>query len=78
MNSVYDGDIKGMWLGISCVVGKISASLLGLSVVTSIVTGERAPGALVLLGITGAVIITEVLKFSRGLQGGETGTGGRF
>lgn len=77
-NALHDGDVKGVWFGISAVTAKLSAGLLVLSMSTALFTGEGLdvwPFALILLI---AALVTEVLKFSGGLQGGETGTGGRF
>lgn len=77
-NALHDGDVKGIWLSISAITAKLSAGLLVLSMGSALFTGEGLdfwPFALILLL---AAIVTEVLKFSGGLQGGETGTGGRF
>lgn len=78
MNSVYDGDLLGMWLASSCLFGKFAGIFLSVSLVLRIITGEGLPGSWLLTGVLGIVGVTETLKFSRGMQGGETGTGGRF
>lgn len=77
-NSIYDRDLKGIWLASSGNVAKLCGGVLGLSVVLKVVTGEGlGVWPLCLLGL-GSALVTEVLKISGGMQGGDTGTGGRF
>ena len=66
------------------VVVQVSVPIIGVSLLTKLVTGEGLPGValgalegLAYLGFVAAVV-TEVIKFAQGMQGGETGTGGRF
>lgn len=79
-----DGDGKGVWFVLSPSVIKVSVPIIGVSLLTKLITGEGLPGAalgalegLAYLGFASAAI-TEVVKFAQGMQGGETGTGGRF
>ena len=77
-NSIYDGDVKGIWLSSSGNVVKVCAAVLGLSIVLKIVTGDGlSVWPLCAVGLFSG-LITEVLKISGGMQGGDTGTGGRF
>ncbi len=79
-----DGDVSGMWFVLSPSVIKLSAPVIGVSLLFKLGTGEGLPGlflgtveGLAYLGFVSGVV-TEVLKFSQGMQGGDTGTGGRF
>ena len=62
---------------------RLTAPLAALAAAVHLVRGEGLPGvfgaaeAAAYVG-TAAAAATEVLKFSGGMQGGETGTGGRF
>ncbi|KAG2487399.1 hypothetical protein HYH03_013968 [Edaphochlamys debaryana] len=73
------GDAKGVWWSLSPTVLKLSAVGGAGSLVWGLASGE-GPGALG--GVCGALVVsclvTEVLKFAQGMQGGDTGTGGRF
>ncbi|GMH39780.1 hypothetical protein BSKO_07678 [Bryopsis sp. KO-2023] len=78
------GDYKGMWFAISRPTWIWSLPIVGVSLVTKITTGEGLQG--VFLGtVEGFAYLfllaglgTEVVKLLQGMQGGETGTGGRF
>jgi len=79
-----DGDGKGMWYSVSPLVVKLSLPVIAVSLVHKLVTGEGLPGVflgtvegLSYLGFVSG-IFTQVIKFAQGMQGGETGTGGRF
>jgi hypothetical protein len=78
MNAVSEGDPKGMWLATSGLFGKGAAALLAASLVLRVATGEGLPGSWLLVVLFLGAGITEVLKIATGMQGGETGTGGRF
>lgn len=78
LNALNEGDPKGVWLASSGNVAKLSAGLLFVSVIATVVNGEGLPVWPVAACSLVAALVTEVLKFSGGLQGGETGTGGRF
>ncbi|KAF5832120.1 hypothetical protein DUNSADRAFT_12131 [Dunaliella salina] len=56
-------------------LGLIAASTLGSKLLTGEVNVELLLASLFALVVS---LSTEVLKFARGMQGGETGTGGRF
>lgn len=79
-----NGDASGMWFVLTPNVIKLSLPIIGVSLATKLVTGEGLPGVflgtvegLAYLGFVSACV-TEVVKFAGGMQGGETGTGGRF
>ena len=77
-NSISDGDVKGIWLASSTNVAKLCTAVLVFSMGSSLVTGQGVGvWPLALAGLVFS-LVTEALKFSGGLQGGETGTGGRF
>jgi hypothetical protein len=79
------GDVAGMWMVLSPRTIPFSACILAAALASRVVTGgEGLPGAIGSgLEVVGAVLlpaalITEVVKFATCMQGGETGTGGRF
>uniref|UniRef100_A0A6S8L2C6 Uncharacterized protein n=2 Tax=Eukaryota TaxID=2759 RepID=A0A6S8L2C6_DUNTE len=78
--SSSDNDPKGMWAAASPFVIRLSLGLIAASTLGSkLLTGE-VNVELLLVSLFSLVVSlsTEVLKFARGMQGGETGTGGRF
>lgn len=78
------GDGAGMWFVLSPLALRLSAGLVVLSWLSSLLAGPGGEGllpgpvtvALELLFV--GSVVTEVVKFAQGMQGGETGTGGRF
>lgn len=76
MNAVYDGDAKGIWLATSGEVAKVSAALVGVSLLLNVVTGDGQPAAWLFGVVLGAALVTEVLKMATGMLGGESGGGG--
>eukprot|EP00775_Hariotina_reticulata_P008051 gene8051-8246_t len=85
MLSLSDGDLQGCWLVVSGKAALLSTPVLVAAALTHIVTGHALPGAVggstievLALILLVAGLTTEVLKFAGGMQGGETGTGGRF
>ena len=46
MLSVYEGDIKGVWLAASAPALKLSAPVVGVSLVTKVLTGHGLPVSL--------------------------------
>ncbi|PNH07265.1 hypothetical protein TSOC_006307, partial [Tetrabaena socialis] len=78
------GDGKGVWFVLSPLFLRASAVLVGSSLVWSLLPpsgGEGllpGPAALFCQLLLISCVVTEVFKFAQGMQGGETGTGGRF
>ncbi|GIL60390.1 hypothetical protein Vafri_14995 [Volvox africanus] len=78
------GDGTGMWFVLSPFILRTSAAAGAASLLWGLLPWSGGTGLLpdpVLLGCGFAVcgcIVTEVMKFAQGMQGGETGTGGRF
>ncbi|GIL80557.1 hypothetical protein Vretimale_16018 [Volvox reticuliferus] len=78
------GDGTGVWFVLSPFVLRTSAVVATMSLAWGLLPWSEGKGLLpdpVLLGCGLAVcgcIVTEVIKFAQGMQGGETGTGGRF
>ncbi|GLC39295.1 hypothetical protein PLESTB_001574600 [Pleodorina starrii] len=85
--SASAGDVTGMWFVLSPLVLRASAAATAASLVWGLLPasvsggqGGLLPGP-VLAGcelLFCGCVVTEVLKFAQGMQGGETGTGGRF
>jgi hypothetical protein len=80
MNSVYEGDVRGIWFALSGHVMKLSAVAGGLLLLLSATAApEGGTTAVAVMGLLFvAAGVTEVVKFAEGMQGGDTGTGGRF
>ncbi|KAG2443128.1 hypothetical protein HYH02_009539 [Chlamydomonas schloesseri] len=80
--SASAGDVQGMWLVLNPLFLKAAAALLAASFAVSLVNGGEGllpgPAALAVQVALGGCVVVEVLKFAQGMQGGETGTGGRF
>ncbi len=76
------GDAKGMWWALSPAAFKLSAGLAALSFAVGLARGGEGllpgPGLAACGLVAAACLATEVAKFSGGMQGGDTGTGGRF
>lgn len=72
MNSVYAGDLKGIWLATSLGTIKFSGGVLGASLVSKAITGDWLPGTWFFFAALIAGGITEVVKIATGMQGGET------
>ena len=82
--ALYDKDGKGVWYALTPFLLKLCGPVIIVSLGCKLITGEGLPGDL-LGGVEGvsyllfvSSIVTEVIKFAQGMQGGETGTGGRF
>ena len=69
MMSVVEGDAMGIWLASSLNVLKLSAAVLGLSVVLSVVTGDGLGIWPVAAGALVTAAVTEVRKISGGMGG---------
>jgi hypothetical protein len=84
MLSLSNGDFAGMWYVLSPRTIPLTGLVGAAAIITRIVSGHGFPGTagsvveVVCAVLLPAALITEVVKFSGGLQGGETGTGGRF
>jgi len=85
MLSFSDGDVKGCWMVVSGKAALLSAPVVALALITHLATGHALPGFVggsVTEVLAGLLLVsgltTEVVKFAQGMQGGETGTGGRF
>ncbi|EFJ45127.1 hypothetical protein VOLCADRAFT_94648 [Volvox carteri f. nagariensis] len=78
------GDGTGVWFVLSPLVLRLSAAAAAASLAWGVLPWSGGQGLLpgpVLLACELAVcgcVVTEVIKFAQGMQGGETGTGGRF
>eukprot|EP00877_Chromochloris_zofingiensis_P007153 jgi/Chrzof1/2691/Cz11g25110.t1 len=84
MLSASAGDVAGCWMVVSGKAALAAAPVVAVAAVTHVLTGHGFPGVagtllegLFILLLIGGVS-TEVIKFAQGMQGGETGTGGRF
>lgn len=73
-----------MWFVLSPLMLRGAASAVGLSLLWGLLPGSGGqgllPGPAVLCceALVVGCLVTEVIKFAQGMQGGETGTGGRF
>ncbi|PNW82748.1 hypothetical protein CHLRE_06g292400v5 [Chlamydomonas reinhardtii] len=80
--SASAGDVQGMWFVLNPLFLKASAALLVASFALSLVNGGEGllpgPAVVAVQVALGGCLVVEVLKFAQGMQGGETGTGGRF
>ncbi|KAK9863070.1 hypothetical protein WJX84_001812 [Apatococcus fuscideae] len=78
------GDALGVWFAISSPALKGAAILFTDFFVFDLIRGKGLQGSLVGWGqeicyiLALACVLTEGIKFAQGMQGGETGTGGRF
>jgi hypothetical protein len=80
------GDGAGMWFVLSPLVLKTSAVAVAASLGWGLLPASLSGGQGLLPGpaLVGCELlvcgcaVTEVIKFAQGMQGGETGTGGRF
>lgn len=85
MSCLSDGDAKGCWMVVSGKAVLFSAPVVLAALVSHLATGGSLPGFVggsVTEVLAGLLLVsgltTEVVKFAQGMQGGETGTGGRF
>ncbi|KXZ49450.1 hypothetical protein GPECTOR_21g676 [Gonium pectorale] len=82
MLALSAGDTKGMWFVLNPLALRASGALVLLSLATGLLRGGEGllPGpALVACELAFvSCVVTEIIKFAQGMQGGETGTGGRF
>ncbi|KAI8463095.1 MAG: SOUL heme-binding protein [Monoraphidium minutum] len=86
MLSLSSGDLPGMWFVLSPRTMPVTALVCLGAVVSKLAAGswQYLPGGggaaveVACAVLLPAAVVTEIVKFSGGLQGGETGTGGRF
>ena len=71
-NSIHDGDLTGIWFASSTNVVKLTGSVVTLSLVLKLVTGNGLDVWPLAAGGLVAGLVTEVLKISGVAQGGES------